>query len=629
MWKSPTRGHYIVIFNVSSSSSSSVDSFYKHGRKISAGDCALFKPPKDYPPFIGIIRCMTVGKENKLKLGVNWLYRPIEVRLGKDLLLENAPNEIFYSFHKDEIPATSLLHPCKVAFLPKGVELHSGILSFVCRRVSDVTNRCLHWLSDQDIDDHQEVDKLLHRTRVEMHAIVQPGGQSPKPGRKREKVDQGLESVKQEHSSKNDDGDSAVIVAIDKFDCLSRFVQLKGLPVFDEWLQEVHKGKIGDGIRSRDGDKSVDDFLLALQACSIGKSVNHLQTHKNTEIQKKARGLVDTWKKRVKAEMITNDAKFGSAQTVPWPVRQQLPEVAQGRNRHSCGSADVAVKRSVTQLSATKNTSVKIIPGENTTRSTSTSASPGSTTSVPCPALATTNSKDGQPRVAAVNGSSDLPVANARDEKSSSSSPSHNSQSYSSDPAKAGDLLGKEDVRSSTATSVNKVSRGSSWHRKSMNGFPDINKESWQSNDFKDILTGSDEGDGSPAAITDEEHCRTGEDCKKVLDVSKTASSSLGNESTARNLQDASYSSINALIEGVKYTEADDVGMNLLASVAAGEISKSELGIPAGSPEKDITTIEQSYAADATIVKSSEEYLFSVSATQMLNIRSRILDLVI
>ncbi|KAI5408212.1 CLP protease regulatory subunit clpx1 [Lathyrus oleraceus] len=34
----------------------------------------------------------------------------------------------------------------------------------------------------------------------------------------------------------------------------------------------------------------------------------------------------------------------------------------------------------------------------------------------------------------------------------------------------------------------------------------------------------------------------------------------------ARNLQDASYSSINALIEGVKYSESDDFGMNLLTS---------------------------------------------------------------
>ncbi|WJZ97425.1 hypothetical protein VitviT2T_016030 [Vitis vinifera] len=77
----------------------------------------------------------------------------------------------------------------------------------------------------------------------------------------------------------------------------------------------VHKGKIGDVSSPKDGDKSAEESLLvllhaldklpvnlqALQMCNIGKSVNHLRTHKNLEIQKKARNLADTWKKRVEA----------------------------------------------------------------------------------------------------------------------------------------------------------------------------------------------------------------------------------------------------------------------------------------------------------------------------------------
>ncbi|KAH9304350.1 hypothetical protein KI387_008754, partial [Taxus chinensis] len=122
------------------------------GRKISIGDCALFQAG-NAPPFIGIIRCLTEDKEGKIKLGVNWLYRPADVKLGKGVLLEAAPNEVFYSFHKDEISAVSLLHPCKVAFLKKGDELPSGVSSFVCRRVYDTTNKCLWWLTDQDYTD--------------------------------------------------------------------------------------------------------------------------------------------------------------------------------------------------------------------------------------------------------------------------------------------------------------------------------------------------------------------------------------------------------------------------------------------------------------------------------------------
>lgn len=123
---------------------------FQDGRKIHVGDCALFKPPHDSPPFVGIIRRLIVDKEDNLSLSVNWLYRPSDVKLLKGASLEAAPNEVFYSFHQDKIPAASLLHPCKVAFLRKGVELPSRVSSFVCRRVYDVETKRLWWLTDQD-----------------------------------------------------------------------------------------------------------------------------------------------------------------------------------------------------------------------------------------------------------------------------------------------------------------------------------------------------------------------------------------------------------------------------------------------------------------------------------------------
>nr|TKS16034.1 hypothetical protein D5086_0000026070 [Populus alba] len=258
MWTGPTRGNSAVAELLGDELDFESSDFLRLVLTLRLHDCALAtyvlwrwtqdqcwrlcvcsNHPRTPRHFIGIIRWLTNGKENKLKLGVNWLYRPAEVKLGKGILLEAVPNEIFYSFHKDEIPAASLLHPCKVAFLPKGVELPSGICSFVCRRVYDVTNKCLWWLTDQDyINERQEeVDHLLDKTRLEMHATVQPGGRSPKPvngptstsqlkpvsdsvqnsvssfssygkGKKRERGDQGSELVKRERFTKMDDGDS-------------------------------------------------------------------------------------------------------------------------------------------------------------------------------------------------------------------------------------------------------------------------------------------------------------------------------------------------------------------------------------------------------------------------------------
>ncbi|KAJ7956271.1 BAH domain [Quillaja saponaria] len=601
--------------------------------------------------------------------------------------------------------------------------------------------------------------------------------------KKRELADQGSEAMKRERTTKSDDGDSSnfgqesirktditkitekgglvdsegveklvqlmvpdrnekildlvcrsmlagVVAATDQFDCLSRFVHLRGLPVLDEWLQDIHRGKIGDGSGPKDSDKSVEEFLFvllralaklpvnlqALQMCHIGKSVNHLRTHKNLEIQKKARGLVDTWKKRVEAEINTSDAKSGSSQGVPWSARPRPPEVAQGGNRHSVASSDVLIKSSVTQLSSSKTAPVKLAQGESASRSTFASASPGSMKSVLSSASANTNSKDGLPRGATVGGASDLPVATAKDEKSSSSSPSHNNSQSN----------GKGGARGSTAGSIslNKISGGSSRHRKLSNGFtgstvpggqretrstrsslhktsaseklsesgltcekeldgpvvegishnlivkipnrgrspaqsvsggsfdapsimnsrasspvlsekhnqldhsmkeksdsyrvnvtPDFNSESWQSNDFKDLLTGSDEAGGSPAAAaTDEECCKISGNNNNLLEVSQDASLSSGNEYKSGNLQDASFSSINALIDScVKYSGAnapvsvaDDGGMNLLASVAAGEISKSDLVAPTGSPQINTTLVEQSCPGNGAEVKSPE-----------------------
>ncbi|GAB4845583.1 hypothetical protein Ancab_038985 [Ancistrocladus abbreviatus] len=794
MYSVPSRGSTTTTVAIDSKSSS--NSFFKDVRKISVGDCALFKPPHDSPPFIGIIRRLASDKESNLRLGVNWLYRPAEITLGKGVALEAAPNEVFYSFHRDEIPAASLLHPCKVSFLPKGVELPTGVSSFVCRRVYDITNKCLWWLTDQDyIDDRQEeVDQLLYKTRLEMHATVQQqqqqGGRSPKQtsgptstsqlkhspdsvqnsggslpsqpkGKKRERSDQVSEPLKRERLSKTDDGDighlksesllkselakitergglvdfegverlvqlmqpekpdkkvdltcrsllAGVIAATDKLDCLSRFMQLRGLPVLDEWLQEVHKGKVGDSSSPRDSDRSVEEFLLvllraldklpvnlnALQMCNIGKSVNHLRTQRNSEIQRKARSLVDTWKKRVEVEMNTNDAKSGSGQAVPWSARSRH-EVSHGGNRQLGGSSDAVIRSSLTQLSSSKSASVKLVHGEANAKSSS--GSPGAVKSS-LPASPTTNFKDGQSRMPVGGGNSEMPQSATREEKSSSSSLSHTNSQCSIEHARNLVPSGKDDTRSSTAgsTSMSKVTSSASRYRRSPNGLhgvsasgiqreagssrnsssvkisapekllqspvttgdalvtegnnhklivkipnrgrspaqsasggsiedpsftnsrasspvlsekndesehslrekndsyrtviaSEVNTESWQSNDLKDV--GSDEGDGSPAAAPDSERCQTGDDTVKLTDIPKDMSFASGNEMKSRKPLDSSFSSINALIEScVKYSEAnepvldDDVGMNLLASVAAGEISKSDVASPIDSP---------------------------------------------
>ncbi|XP_027359324.1 uncharacterized protein LOC113867987 isoform X2 [Abrus precatorius] len=778
----------------------------KDGRKIRVGDCALFKPPRDSPPFIGIIRKLTFDREESPSLEVNWLYRPADLKLAKGIVLEAAPNEVFYSFHKDETPAASLLHPCKVAFLRKGVELPSGISAFVCRRVYDIENNCLWWLTDKDYL-NEEVNQLLDKTKLEMHGAVQSGGRSPKPlngptstqslksgsdnvqssssfsaqgkGKKRERVDQGSDSSKKERLFKVEDGDSGqfrlesmlkseiakitdkgglvdfegverlvqlmqpdsadkkidlagrimlvdVIALTDRYDCLGWFVQLRGLPVLDEWLQEVHKGKIGDGNMPKESDKSVEEFLLALlraldklpvdlhalQTCNVGKSVNYLRTHKNSEIQKKARSLVDTWKRRVEIEMNMTDSKTGSTRTVSWPAKPAASDTPHVGNRKTGGSSENVAKSSAIQPSISKNSQAKLSSGEALSKS---SASPGSTKSMNT--SAGSNSKDQNIKVLVGATTSDLPLTPIKEERSSSSSQSqNNSISCSSEHAKT---IGscREDAKSSTAmsTGASKLPGGASRTRKSSNGLhgagvavvqkehssaknstrsspsdkvsptrvsheksadqplpdqgsnqrlilrlpntgrspsrgasggsfeepatmcskasppadknenqdrrvktkPDCLQSHVVSNtandacDANEALIGVDEGKGSPMV---DERCRANEDGDKVEEASKPTSSSSGFVSRSGQTYDASLSPMNALVEScVKISEASasvslgDDGMNLLATVAAGEISRSENASPMVSPERKSPAADESSSGNDFKLKHSGE----------------------
>ncbi|KAL7612610.1 hypothetical protein Lser_V15G07730 [Lactuca serriola] len=644
MWSVPSPSTPSLVAPIKSSVFIDSNSFSKDGRKIHVGDCALFKPPHDSPPFVGIIRRLIVDKEDNLSLSVNWLYRPSDVKLLKGASLEAAPNEVFYSFHQDKIPAASLLHPCKVAFLRKGVELPSRVSSFVCRRVYDVETKRLWWLTDQDYlnsfltQERQEVvDQLLDKTRVEMY-----GGHSPKPlngpgpgpgpngtpqvkGKKREQTSdsgqlrpedmlkaeiakitdkgglvdfEGVEKIIQlmqpESGDKKVDLASRimlvnVISVTDSFDCLSRFVQLRGLLILDEWLQEFHKGKISDG-SPKEGDLSVEEFLFALlraldrlpvnihalQTCNVGKSVNHLRSHKNPEILKKAKCLVDTWKKSVEAEMNMIERKRVEQMNIietrsgtrragsgSWSNKQMMPEVSP----HVVKQVKISTSQpSVVKAQGKHNSGEAIVKSPE-------SSSP---TKLPGPV---------PPGIAP----SDVPV---KQEKSSSSSPSASGKGspFRATPERATEEnihnsqrlivrlpnTGRSPAHTASGGSVEDHLDGSGRPKGKVETPPDNNVVAMDTDSCKgkEGLVGCDADDG---------------------EASKGADSASGGGGTIKSgkSHEASYSSINALVEScAKFSEVNtslpagnDVGMNLLASVAAGEMSRSDVATSSCSPE--------------------------------------------
>ncbi|KAL4577206.1 hypothetical protein LXL04_013311 [Taraxacum kok-saghyz] len=649
MWSVPSPSTPSLVAPIKSSVFIDSNAFSKDGRKIHVGDCALFEPPHDSPPFVGLIRKLTVDKDDNLSLSVNWLYRPSDVKLVKGASLEAAPNEVFYSFHQDEILAASLLHPCKVAFLRKGVELPSRVSSFVCRRVYDVQTKRLWWLTDQDYrNDRQEVvNQLLDKTRVEMYGSHSPKTlngqvkgkkreQSSDPGQLRpedmlkaeiakitdkgglvdfEGVEKIIQLMQPESGDKKVDLASRimlvnVISGTDSSDCLGRFVQLRGLLILDEWLQEFHKGKIGDG-SPKEGDLSVEEFLFALlraldklpvnihalQTCNVGKSVNHLRSHKNPEIIKKAKTLVDTWKKSVEAEMNMMERKRVE--------QMNVIETRSGTRRGGSGSwsnksmmsemSPHTVKQ--VKLSTSQPSVVKAQGKHSSGEATAKSPESPSPTKLPGP-------------VPAVISPSDVPpVTTDKQERSSSCSPSSKGSLSRVTPERATDVSFSDNINNNNQRIIVRLpNMGRSPARTASGGSVQDHVDGRASEQVET------QPDNNVVVAMDTDSCKEkegliGSDDNNGEGASKVADSASGKS------HEASYTSINALVEScAKFSEANtsapagnDVGMNLLASVAAGEISRSDVSPSSCSPENKQPLPEDACSKDNIDPKQSTE----------------------
>lgn len=98
-----------------------------------------------------------------------WFYRPEEAeRKGGGNWNSSDARELFYSFHRDEVPAESVMHKCVVHFIPLNKQIpkrkqHPG---FFVQRVYDTEQRRLFKLTDKDYEDSKqhEIDLLVQKT---------------------------------------------------------------------------------------------------------------------------------------------------------------------------------------------------------------------------------------------------------------------------------------------------------------------------------------------------------------------------------------------------------------------------------------------------------------------------------
>lgn len=98
-----------------------------------------------------------------------WFYRPEEAeKKGGGNWKSRDTRELFYSFHRDDVPAESVMHKCVVHFIPlhKQIPLRKQHPGFIVQRVYDTEQRILFKLTDKDYEDNKqhEIDLLVNKT---------------------------------------------------------------------------------------------------------------------------------------------------------------------------------------------------------------------------------------------------------------------------------------------------------------------------------------------------------------------------------------------------------------------------------------------------------------------------------
>lgn len=146
------------------------ESFEFDGIQYSLEDPVLLVPEeKGQKPYVAIIKDITQGNNGNVIVTGQWFYRPEEAEKKSGGNWKSCDTrELFYSFHRDNVPAEAVMHKCAVHFVPLHKQLpkrkdHPG---FIVQKVYDTVERKLWRLSDKDYEDikQSEIDELVQKT---------------------------------------------------------------------------------------------------------------------------------------------------------------------------------------------------------------------------------------------------------------------------------------------------------------------------------------------------------------------------------------------------------------------------------------------------------------------------------
>ncbi|GER57526.1 bromo-adjacent homology (BAH) domain-containing protein [Striga asiatica] len=145
-------------------------SFEYDGLQYQLEDPVLLVPENgNQKPYIAIVKDIAKTREGAIMVTGQWFYRPEEaVKKGGGNWESSDTRELFYSFHRDEVPAESVMHKCVIHFIPQDKQIphrkqHPG---FIVQKVYDTDERRLFKLTDKDYEDNKqhEIDLLVQKT---------------------------------------------------------------------------------------------------------------------------------------------------------------------------------------------------------------------------------------------------------------------------------------------------------------------------------------------------------------------------------------------------------------------------------------------------------------------------------
>ncbi|WCJ26275.1 hypothetical protein M5689_008105 [Euphorbia peplus] len=146
------------------------ESFEYDGNVYELEDPVLLVPEDEkQKPYVAIIKDIAQTNKGVLMVTGQWFYRPEEAeRKGGGSWQSRDTRELFYSFHRDEVPAESVMHKCVVHFVPihKQLPNRKQYPGFIVQKVYDTVERKLWKLTDKDYEDikQHEIDLLVQKT---------------------------------------------------------------------------------------------------------------------------------------------------------------------------------------------------------------------------------------------------------------------------------------------------------------------------------------------------------------------------------------------------------------------------------------------------------------------------------